>query len=669
MKKIWDYYCSILPEGVTNLLENKLKECNDPDINNCFQQAAFLTLKDLISKKDLSIDTKLNVALLTLILTHKMKAQSELISSLFSLNHPFTSIYAYYYKENPSNYSKTIKKIEKEKENLTSGKYKYSIQEKALILSVESWIYGQEGNIKKLKEIDRKASKIIKEYDDVVTQFGLQETLLNIAWWYLHSGTEAVKELLNFIEPYILKYKFYKTYSTFLNVKGSMESFMGNNPNAMKYFQKLVDLHSQHNDNYRLSIALGNLSEVYVALGDIIKAKDMMEKAIKLYKESTDKWPYLYLAEIGNIYSILNDKRAEESFLQAYEIQKKDKSMHKAFIMYELIHYYLRTEQLEKAKRYLNEFKELTKELETPSINARFDYIQGFYEILRYNFANGIAYLQSALEKAQITRDMEILQYTNVQLASAYLLYYKFSENLEHVNKAMTYIETVRELALENKHSQILVLAKIIGAIIIAITGDLNSALNELESLKENKNEIDLSYYIDDINLIKQSILNAKSSGEIKLPLNKALNFIIPQFQKILNFKLLETKKKEVQTLGVLVISDSGIPVFTKLSDSLKADDLLLSGLLMAINQLANSIIKGQHTGRLKNVSYADFSITLQAIKNGMIAIITTEITAEVRIMAMALAERIKEIPGAVNEFVTSIQPKIEDLLYQMKLN
>ncbi|MHA1303155.1 MAG: tetratricopeptide repeat protein [Candidatus Heimdallarchaeaceae archaeon] len=668
MQKIWDYYIEKLSDDLSKRMKTYCDHCNEPNPNECLQKASFLTLKEVLENQAYNQQDLLMLGTLVSILTHKMKAEEELIEVLYQINHPFTNIYAIYFGEEPSKYRETLEKIEQELVKLEQRK-DYSFEQKALVLSIESWIYGQQGNIPKLKEIHKIVKKNLPKFNNTIIQFGLQDTCLNLIWWYLHSGTEInVRDLLDFIEPYILEYKFYKTYTSFLNVKGSIESFIGNNNSAMKSFQQLIEVHKKYHDDYRLSIALGNLAEVYVAIGKIQDAKNMMEEAIQLYKNSTGKWPYLYLTEIGNIYFVLGDKRAEDSFLHAYDIQKKEKSMHKAFILYEVVHFYLRKEELKKAKQYLKEVRMLAKELETPSINARVDYLKGFYELLNYNISNGIAYLQSALQQAQLTKDMEILQFCNIQLATAYLFYYKFVEKQEYINHAMNYIDAVYQLALENHHSQALVIAILIRAILNAISGNLEKALNQLKTLEEKKKELDVTFFSADVSSIRDNILTAQTSGELKLPMNRALDYILPQFRDLLSFKMMQKQTKRAEVLGILIISESGIPVFTKLNQSLKTDDLILSGLLMAINQLANSIIKGQKVGRLQNVTYADFSITLQSITNGMVAVIATELTAEIRIWALALAERIKEIPSGVTSFISSIPDKIEDLLKQMNL-
>ncbi|TET81273.1 MAG: tetratricopeptide repeat protein, partial [Candidatus Heimdallarchaeota archaeon] len=520
-----------------------------------------------------------------------------------------------YFEENPSNYLESFEKIKK-LSTVIKEYEDYNEEMDANLAEIHSWIYGQQGDIVEIKEIYKKVRKRIPETDNPIEQFGLLEALMNSLWWFLHSGVDVdFDEIISFADPYIRKFNFYKVYTSYLNVKGSKHSFMGNNKEAMASFEELVKVHEKFHDDYRLSIAVGNLAEVYLTVGKTQKAKDMMERAINLYKESTGQWPYLYLTEIGNMYYLLGDDRAEESFLRAYEIQKKEKSMHKAFIMYELIHYYLRTENLTASSKYLKELRSLSKELETPSINARVDYLRGFYEMLNHNLSNAVTYLQSSLKQSKLIKDIELILYCNIQLSVAYLWYYRMLEDYESYNLALSYIDTVKQLAVENNHNQILTTSLMICAVLSSINGEYEEAIKDLIDAKEIGKNIDLEGLTSDLNRIEESIVKARDTGQLDVKGKNVIEYILPQFKSLLSLKMMQTKQKDVEILGVLIISDSGIPVFSKLKEKLKADDLLLSGLLMAITQFAESILDGRDIGRLKDVNYEDFCITLQAIK------------------------------------------------------
>ncbi|UJG40944.1 MAG: tetratricopeptide repeat protein [Candidatus Heimdallarchaeum aukensis] len=650
MQLIYEEMLKRLDEESRELVVNEVKKQSSPNPNEKLQRGSFSALKILLEKeKTIPSNNQqiVTLATLTCYLTQKMRATEELIKTLEKVDDPFVSLFSLYFQENPQNYSKIVREIDAQEKEIRKKK-KITNEIQAAIYNIQSWVHGQQGEIDKIKPILKIVKERITKSEEIIEHHHLHEAFHNIIWWLLHAGVDINYEKeFSFISPYIERYGSYKSKTTFLNVKGSIYSYFGKTKEAIECFEKLIEIHSQFNDNYRLSIATGNLAEVLAVEGKIKKAKDMMEKAINLYKKSTGKWPYLYLTEIGNLYFLLGDNRAEESFLAAYEIQKNEKSMHKAFILFELVHYYLRVEKIAEAKRYLKELKSLARELEVPSINIRVDYLRGFLEMLQHNLTSAISFLHSALENASLINDTELILYSNIQLAVAYLIYYRLLETQENLNLALNYCETVKQLAVEYKHNQLLAVSYLVNAVLVAIDGDTETAFNLLLEARKIGEEIELDALKKDIDEVEKNIRLSEKTGTLQIKKQNVIDYILPQFKSLLSLKVESSKNHETEILGVLVISESGVPVYSNLKEKLKANDILLSGLLMAINQLAESITGDKEIRRLKDVFYEDFTISLQAIKNGIIAVIASEMSSEIRIWTLSLAERIKEIPRA----------------------
>ncbi|MHA1398652.1 MAG: tetratricopeptide repeat protein, partial [Candidatus Heimdallarchaeaceae archaeon] len=619
MQLIYEEMLKRLDEESRELVVNEVKKQSSPNPNEKLQRGSFSALKILLEKeKTIPSNNQqiVTLATLTCYLTQKMRATEELIKTLEKVDDPFVSLFSLYFQENPQNYSKIVREIDAQEKEIRKKK-KITNEIQAAIYNIQSWVHGQQGEIDKIKPILKIVKERITKSEEIIEHHHLHEAFHNIIWWLLHAGVDINYEKeFSFISPYIERYGSYKSKTTFLNVKGSIYSYFGKTKEAIECFEKLIEIHSQFNDNYRLSIATGNLAEVLAVEGKIKKAKDMMEKAINLYKKSTGKWPYLYLTEIGNLYFLLGDNRAEESFLAAYEIQKNEKSMHKAFILFELVHYYLRVEKIAEAKRYLKELKSLARELEVPSINIRVDYLRGFLEMLQHNLTSAISFLHSALENASLINDTELILYSNIQLAVAYLIYYRLLETQENLNLALNYCETVKQLAVEYKHNQLLAVSYLVNAVLVAIDGDTETAFNLLLEARKIGEEIELDALKKDIDEVEKNIRLSEKTGTLQIKKQNVIDYILPQFKSLLSLKVESSKNHETEILGVLVISESGVPVYSNLKEKLKANDILLSGLLMAINQLAESITGDKEIRRLKDVFYEDFTISLQAIKN-----------------------------------------------------
>jgi len=620
------------------------------------------------NKLMLNKEVAFQLACLSSYLTQKMKATEDYISLLKEIKHPYLDLLIAYFEEDPSNYQATRLTVDKLAKTLMT-RSDFTSEMEAFVFSIRSWVYGQQGDVAVLKELYKNLSKRLLESTNIVEIFALQDTAVNVIWWLLHSGAESnINEMIAFVEPYINKYRFYFSYTDFLNLNGAIHSYFGDNVNGIKCFEKLMAEYEKYNDNYRLSIAIGNLSESYFIEGKILLAKAMMERAIKLYKDSTGKWPYLYLTEMGNLYYLTGDPRAEESFLHAYEIQKKEKSLFKAFILFELIHFYLRTEQLEKVPKYLKEIRFLSRELQTISVNAQVDYLLGYNEMLEQNFSHAIKYLHTSLELARQSKDLDLILSNNILLAAVFLQRYKLDEQPTILNSILNYIDTAIQLAVENSHNQILSLGLIIRALLRARKGEFKQATKDIKEVKRLEKEIDYEKWKEDIITIEESISKAQSEGKMELDLDSVFKYILPQFKTMLSFKLAERKPKETTVLGVLIITESGVPIYTNLGSNLKTDKMILSGLLTAINQLSESIVEGKDEGRLREVLYEKFLITVQPIKNGIVAVIATEATAEIRLWANAIADRVVEVPVVISQLTSILDEEIGDIITQMNI-
>lgn len=622
----------------------------------------------LQNKLLLNQEVAFQLACLSSYLTQKMKATEDYIALLKKIKHPYIDLFIAYFEEDPSNYQATRLTID----NLAKSLMKrtdFNHEMEAFVFSIRAWVNGQQGDVAILKELFKNLKKRLLETTNVVEIFGLQDTACNTIWWLLQSGVDSnINEMIDFIDPYIIKYKFYFSYTDFLNLKGAVYSYFGDNVTSIVCLEELKAEYEKYHDNYRLSIAIGNLSESYFIEGKIILAKETLEQAINLYKESTGKWPYLYLSAIGDYYYLTGDPRAEESFLLAYELQKKETSLFKAFILSQLIHFYLRTEQLEKIPLYLSEMKSLAKELQAISVNAQVDYLLGYNEMLAQNFSNAKKYLQNSLELSRQSRDFDLILSCNILLAAVNLQRYKLNEQPAILNSVLNYIDTAIQLAVENKHNQILSLGLIIRALLRSRKGEFKEAKKDIKEVKRLEKEIDYEKWKEEIITIEESINKAQSEGKMELDLEIVFNHILPQFKTLLSFKLAERKPKKTSVLGVLIITESGVPIYTNLSSNLKTDKMILSGLLTAINQLSESIVEGKDEGRLREVLYEKFLITVQPIKNGIVAVIATEATAEIRLWANAIAERVVEVPVVISQLTSKLDGEIGDIITQMKI-
>ncbi|MCF2143064.1 MAG: hypothetical protein K9W42_05135 [Candidatus Heimdallarchaeota archaeon] len=665
--------CLVLKEQLVEIQE--LKELQTKKIDTAPSKNPFNIFKKARLKKRIQLQIKnklllakenaFQLASLSGYLIPLMRATEDYLALLKQIEHPYVQLLYTYFASGGANNQETREKIEEIIKQLEQHP-SYNREMRGFVCAIRSWLYGTIGDTMVLKSIFKYIRKRLPVTENIVEIRGLQDAATNAIWWLLHSGVESnIDEMISFLEPFILKYKLYMSYTDFLNLKGAVNSYFGYTAESIENFTQLMNEHEKYHNDYRLSIAIGNLAESFSAEGKIVKAKEMMERAIKLYKESTGRWPYLYLTEIGNIYYLMNDPRAEESFLQAFEIKKNETSLFKAFILFELIHFYLRTEQLDKVDAYLKEMRFLARELQTLSVNASLDYLLGFNDMLQQNFSYAIKYLQSSLEQAHLSKNSDLILSNNILLAAIYLQRYRINEKDEELNNALNYLETAIKLAEEFDHVQVLAIGLVIRAYLNASKGEFSKAFEDLEQIKEISSRMDFEQWKQEYERVAELVVKGEKEGKLKVQEETIFKYILPQIKSMLSFKLPERKHRKSVVLGLLVINDSGIPVFTKLSKNLETDKLILSGLITAISHFSESIVSGKDKGRLREILYEGIWLTTQPIKNGLVVVIAEEATAEIRIWASSIANRIKEVPAIV-EMKNELTVDIDDILKQM---
>jgi len=668
--------CLVLKEQLAEIQE--LRELQTKKIDIASSKNPFNIFKKTWMKKRIQLQIKnklilakenaFQLASLSGYLIPLMRATKDYLTLLKQIEHPYVQLLYTYFASGGTNNQETREKIEENIKQLEQHP-SYNHEMRGFVCAIRSWLYGTIGDTMVLKSIFKYIRERLPVTENIVEIRGLQDAATNAIWWFLHSGVESnIDEMISFLEPFILKYKLYMSYTDFLNLKGAVNSYFGNTAESIENFTQLMNEHEKYHNDYRLSIAIGNLAESFSAEGKIVKAKEMMERAIKLYKESTGRWPYLYLTEIGNIYYLMNDPRAEESFLQAFEIKKNETSLFKAFILFELIHFYLRTEQLDKVDAYLKEMRFLARELETLSVNASLDYLLGFNDMLQQNFSYAIKYLQSSLEQAHLSKNSDLILSNNILLAAIHLQRYRINEKDEELNNALNYLETAIKLAEEFDHVQVLAIGLVIRAYLNASKGEFSKAFDDLEQIKEISDRMDFEQWKQEYQTVVDLVVKGEKEGKLKVQEETIFKYILPQIKSMLSFKLPERKHRKSIVLGLLVINDSGIPVFTKLSKNLETDKLILSGLITAISHFSESIISGKDKGRLREILYEGIWLTTQPVKNGLVVVIAEEATAEIRIWASSIANRIKEVPAIV-EMKNELTIDIDDILKQMNFS
>ena len=266
MQLLFDYYKKRLPQDICDRLDHAVSHQNNLNPVERLHKGVYLVLKETLKEKDelkklinykmefsgkgliLKLKEKrkekvkrnhinnmliakeevvLQLACLSCYLIPKMKASLEFIEVLKKINHPYIQLFVAYFEEDPSNYEETLQEVDKLNDQI-EVRPDFTKEMKAFIVATKSWVYGHKGDVAELKRLYKYIKQRLPNTENIVEIRGSQDSASNIIWWLLHSGVEAnVHEMIEYIEPYIEKYKLYMSYTDFLNLKGPVVSYLG----------------------------------------------------------------------------------------------------------------------------------------------------------------------------------------------------------------------------------------------------------------------------------------------------------------------------------------------------------------------------------------------------------------------------------------------------------
>ncbi|MHA1258654.1 MAG: hypothetical protein ACTSRO_03270 [Candidatus Heimdallarchaeaceae archaeon] len=174
MEKLFERYLEKLPDNIKEEIQIQVKGIDNPNPNERLQKGCLEQLKKLLEEKTVEFDILRKVAILCCYLTQKMKANKEFLSLLKKVNTPYIQLFIEYFAENPSNYLEALARIESLSQDVEESP-EFNEEIRAHILNIHSWVYGQQGDTTKIKEIYKYTRKRIPQTDNAIEQFGLQD--------------------------------------------------------------------------------------------------------------------------------------------------------------------------------------------------------------------------------------------------------------------------------------------------------------------------------------------------------------------------------------------------------------------------------------------------------------------------------------------------------------
>ncbi|WP_457556708.1 tetratricopeptide repeat protein [Candidatus Harpocratesius sp.] len=463
----------------------------------------------------------------------------------------------------------------------------------ALFLNYYSWVLREKGRIDEAKLYSTKVLSILKELKSQILVM-IYTNLMGA--FFLHLG-ETEKALSYFKTTKRIRddWNDYNGIFIILTNIGSTLQYQGKYKEAIEILEKAYQIgtdlfNKQILGQINFSIMLNNLSEAYFYNGDLNSAFNYIQKAVN-YLNPAQNTTYVYTEIKRNYFEILFEK-------QDYE----------------------------PAKKILDDFSQILSKKKFDHILIAYNYGMARINWIEGKFTDANNYYMNALDYAIRSKDFNSQLKIQLRLAELYFTEFSKNSNIVALIKVRNFLENLIFAAKEQNFLYLQCRCLILKANIELIQDNYSEAVrilkNALNFTDEHQKEHEIIIKkITEIEKIRQE--NILSTNDHKSLLDESLL----QLNNSMKFSFNRAPKKiDIKTFGLMIIDSAGLPVYTHfLEDELKKEDIIISGLISAINSFSQNVLKEKEIGALKSIQHENINILLENQNERLIVLIANK--------------------------------------------
>ncbi|MHA2399131.1 MAG: tetratricopeptide repeat protein [Promethearchaeota archaeon] len=481
--------------------------------------------------------------------------------------------------------SEFIKKSEDLLKTLPKELSKELTKRKAYVLWQKGVYYQQKVEFEKAKECWEESlainEKLDLKVDIAICLFQLGQVFLQIgdlnrALEYTESGKTHITSL-SLIR---LLHQFYWQFGGIYYMKGELDR-------ALSYFEQVLAFAEKKNDLILRYMCYNSIGMTYQEKGDFSRALENLEKSMSIAEEYGE-----------------SNRRVNRRIFAVSD---------------SLFHLALDMNDLEQAKRYLNQMKRIADKEKDQTSNLLYSIDKAIY--LKYspralNRGKAEEILKQLIEEA--IPETEFLKMALLNLCDLLLFELHATGEQEILDELHVYISQLFDAVKNSRSYSLLAETYLLEARLSLVTLDMIKARKFLTKAQEiaekyglNRLAIKISNEHDD--LLKK--LDAWDKlKELKAPLTKRMEFALPNEQMERMLRKREIVVPEVsneEPVFLLIISEGGMPIFSQSFDKdQNFKDHLFGGFLSAIN----SFISEMFSEGLDRVIFGDQTILVNSV-------------------------------------------------------
>lgn len=444
-----------------------------------------------------------------------------------------------------------------------------------------------------------------------------------------YSFTRDFPEALSYFDrslPILEKSENKRHRGNLYNSLGLTYYHLGDINKALEFFELALFYLQQVGNKQQIAYLLSNIGSVEQLRGNLDKALEAHLQCLEIFdKINSIQNIGAQLLFIGKTYMKMGEHKKALSFLnQALEYRKK--TGNNSFIangIYTLINYYTFVNDVDEAKKYLKELKQINDLEENPLIDQRTKIAEALILKLDKRSKNRV----KAEELLEQVIDMELIDFSlyldaMLNLCEVFVIEIKLTGNKEVLKDIRVLLEKLFVIAMQQQSFWVLAQVHWIQAHLALIDWDINKAQKSLTEAQIIAEEKGFNHLAKRISQEFDKTLNQMDLWE-QLRENNAS--IIERIEVTQLDDLLGKLKQQIfdldelpaeQPVMLLILKQTGQPIFNKnfVPSNFSKDESLLSGFISSINAFFKEVF--ETSGSIERIKHQDLTVLLKPVES-----------------------------------------------------
>lgn len=409
-----------------------------------------------------------------------------------------------------------------------------------------------------------------------------------------------------------------------MNIRGIISWQFGDILASQQNFVTALGLYRELNQDKKIAMLTNNLGNIYTYQGDLDVALKHYEEALNIRRRIDDKSGVA--STVGNLAEVNaflgNLEEAHKHIMECKNIQEEignDRGL--AHALYILITILIALDKLEEARKYQKQLEELDKRTDNKTITLQRDVGSALFlknsDRLLDIFEGGLKLRDFMGDKII---DFHMFINASLNYAEVLLLELRLSGNEQVFDEVRAISQAIKYKAMQQNSTIVQIQTEFVLAQIALVDFQINEAQTILQGIIEKAESKNLNRFAVAASIELDRLMTNSSKWQELVDKQAS----IQERLELTNLEETLTniiKKRDAQVPDIepespvmfIIMTDSGLAVYSKSFQEGMADEQIIAGFLSAIDQFGQQMFAGQGTGdTIERIKYGQFILLLK---------------------------------------------------------